>query len=65
MCHPFQTGSSHVLGARETYLSGIVPIMDNLRVTNKTWIYDKSVGPEENFGRITSLFTIVPYLACN
>jgi hypothetical protein len=53
-----------VLDARETYLSGVVPIMDILGVINGARIYDKPVGPERNFGGITSLFSTTPYLAC-
>jgi hypothetical protein len=65
MCHSFQIGSSHVLDICETYPYEIVPIMDSLGVTDMTPIYDKSVGPEENFGGITSLFSTAPYLACS
>jgi hypothetical protein len=65
MCHPFQTSSSHALDACETYPCGIVPNMDNLGLTDRTWIYDKPVGSEENFGGITSMFYAAPYLACS
>jgi hypothetical protein len=65
MCHSLQKGSSHVLNVRETYPSGIVPIMDSLGVTIRTRIYDKPAGSEENFGGITSLFSTAPYLACS
>jgi hypothetical protein len=33
---PVQIDSSHLLDARETYMSGIVPIMDNLGVVDRT-----------------------------
>jgi hypothetical protein len=46
MGHSFQTVLSHVLDARDTYPSEIVPIMDRLRVTDRMRIYDKSVGSE-------------------
>jgi hypothetical protein len=44
MFHPFQTGLSHVLDAREMYPSRIVPIMDSLGVTDRMQIYDKALG---------------------
>jgi hypothetical protein len=65
MCRPFQKGLSHMLNAGETYPSGIVPIMDNLGVSDRTRIYDKPVESKENFGGITSLFSTAPYLACS